>query len=209
MTRLFKNRNLATIAGLLLSFAVPVLAQAPESATQKVTRRLEELLQPGSKASAVPGSQAIAWPGAKAVEKPQLPPNGFTGLPPQPPVPPAKPRAPGALPEGPPLVAQGPMPKRGLPTKPLIQLPAVDVEVPLPLPILAHPKSDRASLDDATLETSQAAALERVRPRRSGPVPFVPVNLPDPFENIRAGGLRNPPAESDQPPPLPIRTPAR
>jgi hypothetical protein len=57
-----------------------------------------------------------------------------------------------------------------MPTKPLPRLPSIDVETPLPLPILAHPKNDRASLDDATMEASQAAALARVRPHRTGAV---------------------------------------
>ena len=65
----------------------------------------------------------------------------------------------------------------------------------------------RRAIQEKSLETSQAAALSPVRPRRTQPVPFAPLNLPDPFEHIRYGGLRNPPEESDQPPAIPIRTP--
>ena len=102
------------------------------------------------------------------------------------------------------------MPKGApMPTRPVVQLPAADVNKPLPIPVLGQPKQDRAALDDTTLEASQAAALSKLRPRRTGPVPFAPVNLPDPFENLRSGALRHLPAESDQPPAVPVRTPGR
>jgi hypothetical protein len=195
----------------MLAIAVPAV-QVPgaTSATDRALARLEVLLQPGRQVDAFV-SRPMIWPGARAIERPQLPPMIFTGLPPgltQLVV--AKVPMPRPMPEGQPPAAQAPGPKPiELPTKPLVQLPAADADEPLPLPILARPKPDRASLDDATLEASQAAALERVRPRRTEHVPFAPLNLPDPFENVRAGALRNPPAESDQPPAVPIRTPGR
>jgi hypothetical protein len=97
-----------------------------------------------------------------------------------------------------------------LPTQPLLALPTlVDGSTPVRLPFFGQPKSERGAGEDPTMEASQAAALRQVRPRRYEPVPFAPVNLPDPFEHIRQGGLRNPPAESDQPPAVPIRTPGR
>jgi len=186
--------------GLLILLGSAATAQTPESATDRATQRVQQLLQPRSWIALHSGP--VRWSAAQAIEQPQPPLALYTGLPPQPPVAPNTKARPRSAPEGQPPVAQGPMP-----TKPVIQLPAADVNKPLPIPILGQPKQDRASLDDATLEVSQAAALTRVRPRRTGRVPFTPVNVPDPFENQRSGGLRNPPAESDQPPAVPVRTP--
>jgi hypothetical protein len=207
MTRWVK---VAAGIGLAFGLSVPTSGQGPkESASVRVASRLQALLEPTSRVAG-PSDVPVTWPAAKIVEKPRLPPTAYAGLPPQPPVPAGKQPMPRSVPEGQPPVAQGPKPIGvQLPTKPLVQLPAMDVEAPLPLPILARPNMDRASLDDATLEASQAAALERVRPRRMEPVPFAPVNLPDPFENIRTGGLRYPPGEIEQPPAVPVRTPAR
>jgi hypothetical protein len=193
------------------STAVGQPAGADETASDKATGRVQALLVPRSKAGAASITTPQRWPGVRAVEQPQLPIAAYTGLPPQPPVvQSARPALPRTPPETQPPIAQGPMPKPiEMPTKPVIQLPAADVEAPLPIPIVGQPKQDRASLDDTTLEASQAAALVRVRPRRPAPVPFTPLNLPDPFENQRQGGLRNPPAEGEQPPAVPIRTPGR
>jgi hypothetical protein len=198
---------------LTMAAAGPLIAaQTPAgpSATARVAFRVEELSHPSVPPAEFPG-QPVAWPGARAVERPQLVVDVFTGVPPRPSaLASAKPPMPRPMPEGQPPVAQTSSAQRvELPSKPLVQVPALDVETPLPLPILAKPKPDRASLDDTTLEASQAAALERVRPRRTERVPFAPVNLPDPFENVRTGAVRNPPEESDQPPPVPIRTPGR
>jgi hypothetical protein len=194
--------------GLIAGVALPTPGQ-PQTAAESVDLRLQTLLVPSSHAPAIV-SGPVAWPAAKAIEKPQMPLSAFAGLPPQPVVPAGKSRVPRSLPEEVPVIAQAKPPQRvELPTQPLIQLPSADVDAPLPVPILARPKQDRAALDDATMEASQAAALERVRSRRMEPVPFAPVNLPDPFENIRTGGLHHPPAEQVQPPAVPIRTPAR
>ena len=54
-----------------------------------------------------------------------------------------------------------------------------------------------------------AAALQKQTPARTQPVPFTPLNLPDPFENVRVGRLQNPPDEDNQPPPVPVQTPRR
>lgn len=93
--------------------------------------------------------------------------------------------------------------------KPLIRMPSVDVNQPLPIPILARPQKDRASLADPGLEASLQAAIRPVAAVRNHPAPFVPINLPDPFENVRAGQLRNPPEESPMPPAMPLQKPTR
>jgi hypothetical protein len=64
--------------------------------------------------------------------------------------------------------------------------PRQDVTLPAPLPVLAVPLPDRASLDDPTVEASFEAALRAAAPQRNRPVPFQKVVLPDPFENRRA-----------------------
>jgi hypothetical protein len=64
-----------------------------------------------------------------------------------------------------------------------IRLPSVDVNKPIPLPILAQPVTNRAPLDDATADASLAAALAATPPGRASPAPFLKLNLPDPFEN--------------------------
>lgn len=216
MNRMINTLPFAASFGLLLGFGSPANAQGAtgsESASAKIAKRIEELLQPGNKAAVAPGSGPVNWRAAKAVEQPPLPPTVFKGTPPPPYAPSGKPAVPPAVPEASPPIGNGTLPAVAqaikLPTQPLLALPAIDVESPLPLPILARPKPDRATLDDVTLETSQAAALHPVRPRRTQPVPFAALNLPDPFENIRDGGLRNPPEESDQPPAIPVRTPGR
>jgi hypothetical protein len=63
-----------------------------------------------------------------------------------------------------------------------IRLPSVDVNRPIPLPILARPVTNRAPLEDATADASYAAALAASPPGRTSPAPFLKLNLPDPFE---------------------------
>jgi hypothetical protein len=216
MTRFKRALPFAASAGLSLGLVMLVDAQGTpgsQSPSEKIAKRIAELLQPGNKAAAAPVGGPVNWRAAKAVEQPPLPPAVFKGTPPPPSSQPGKPVVPRAVPEASPPSGDGKLPTVAkpmqLPTQPLPALPAIDVESPLPLPILATPKPDRATLDDITLETSQAAALRPVRPRRTQPVPFAPLNLPDPFEHIRGGGLRNPQEESDQPPAIPVRTPGR
>jgi hypothetical protein len=60
-----------------------------------------------------------------------------------------------------------------------------DPDQPIPLPILARPVPDRASLEDATTEASTAAALAGPLPRRTSPAPFLRLKLPEPYENRR------------------------
>ena len=66
-----------------------------------------------------------------------------------------------------------------------IRLPSVDVNQPIPLPILAHPTADRAPLDDPTLEASAEAALAAPLPQRTKAIPYFRLTPPDPYENRR------------------------
>ncbi len=213
MKKLVLGRVIAGTAGMLLGLTAPAAAQSPVGpASAKVVQRVEHLLQPGPVKVGIDANGPTIWNGPRKAAGAQLVATPYQGLPPQPPLaPPRRPVAPHAAPEGPPAVAQGVLPPVPhvieLPTQPLVTLPAVDVESPLPLPTLARPQGDRAPLQDTTMAASLAAAMHRINPRRVQPVPFVPLNLPDPFENVHAGELRDPPPESNQPPAAPVRTP--
>ncbi len=105
------------------------------------------------------------------------------------------------------FASQNSPPSGEKPAKSLIRLPTVDASTPAPIPVLARPHKDRASLGDPALEASLAAALKAITPARSQPVPFVPLNIPDPFEHVRWGHLRNPPEENPMPPTIPLQKP--
>jgi hypothetical protein len=80
-----------------------------------------------------------------------------------------------------------------------VRISSVDVNQPPPLPILAQPVPDRASLDDATGDASAAAVLSGTMPERANPVPFQKLTIPDPFENRLPVQLKEIPAEDPQP----------
>jgi TolA-binding protein len=66
---------------------------------------------------------------------------------------------------------------------------------PTPMQILGQARRDVAVPADLAREISNAAILVKIAPRRTSPVEFVPVNLPDPFEHSRAVRLRSLPNE--------------
>ena len=70
-----------------------------------------------------------------------------------------------------------------LPAGERVRIPSVDVDQPIPVPILARPATERAPLDDATTAASQNAALSTVPPTRATPAPYLKIGVPDPFEN--------------------------
>lgn len=72
-----------------------------------------------------------------------------------------------------------------MPDKGRIRVPSPDVHRPIPLPILARPVSDRAALDDPTLDASTAAAVAAPIPPRANKAPFRKQTLPDPYEGRR------------------------
>jgi hypothetical protein len=80
-----------------------------------------------------------------------------------------------------------------------VRLPSPDVTQPVSLPILAQAQTDRASLDDPTVEASLLAALSELPPLRLNPAPFVRLALPDPFEHRETVRLRVPLAEETTP----------
>jgi len=88
-----------------------------------------------------------------------------------------------------------------LATVPLVRFPSVDVDLPIPLPILAQPQRDRASLVDPTLEASIAATSSPVAIPRLAPKVYPPINLPDPFELSQQVRLSQIPEELPMPRP--------
>jgi hypothetical protein len=124
------------------------------------------------------------------------PPSGIDKLLiPLPPAPTDMPRLPAGKPA---VLRPRPLPEDlslaghlGHPTPPEIQtlhagdrvrIPSVDVNLPIPVPILAQPASSRAPFDDVTADASRTAALATAPPARTTPAPFLKIDLPDPFE---------------------------
>jgi hypothetical protein len=204
------RRNITLcVAGFLALFAGPAFAQ---TATEKAEKRLAELLAPGGGAPVMFATQPVAWKASPSLENFVFAGKPIAGVPLRLALPPIKELKPRPAPEDTPLVSfrEQPMgPKEvQLPTKPLIKLPSVDVHTPLPIPILAQPAKDRASLGDPTLQASLDATLKNISPKRERPVPFTALNLPDPFENMRYVQLRNPPEENPTPPVIPLVKPS-
>lgn len=186
--------------------------EAKPTVQEKAARRLAELLKVG-----VLGDRQASAPvprqGPVAVENPEAALKPYQGTPP--PLPLAAPAKvqPRHLPEPAPLVGFAAVPQMpatiALPVLPPVRLPSADPQTPMPLPILAKPAADRASLADPTLEASVAAALASLTPQRTESAPFTPLNLPDPFEHAEAVRLRWVLEELPTPPPLTIVTPAK
>jgi hypothetical protein len=200
--------------GLILRPGAALAQDKKVSAAETASRRLAELLTPGRESGndGMPkGPIPRRSPGS--LENPEVPLPVFKGTPPHLSLPGLKQAKPGNPPEEAPLSRFRSDPVKPefveLPAGPLVRLPSIDVEQPIPLPILAQPHRDRASLADPTLEASVAAALAPVTVARTAPMPFTPLNLPDPFENSQAIRLRYTPDELPTPPPITPRTPKK
>jgi hypothetical protein len=201
-----------TPAALGCVFFLIAQSACAQTAMEKAEKRLAELLAPGgSIAPAAFATEPVAWKPSAAVENFAVTIKPIAGAPVRLPLQPIKEVKPRPAPEGTPLVSNRDQPKGPkdveLPTKPLIKLPSLDVKTPLPIPILAQPAKDRAPVSDPAMEASLDATLKPITPTRVRPVPFVPLNLPDPFENVRYGQLRNPPEENAMPPVIPLVKP--
>jgi hypothetical protein len=88
-----------------------------------------------------------------------------------------------------------------------VRVSSTDVNLLPPLPLLANPGSDRASLEDPTADDSLKSALSAAPPIRSNPAPFQRLNLPDPFENAQTIRLRAQLPEEQSPATGPVRPP--
>jgi hypothetical protein len=200
--------------GLILQPSAALAQDKKASAEERAAQRLAELLTPGG-GSGNDGTAKGPVPRRTphSLENPETPLPVFKGTPPHLSLPGLKQAKPGNPPEEAPLSRFRSDPVKPesveLPAGPLVRLPSIDGEQPIPLPILAQPHRDRASLADPTLEASVAAALAPVTVARTAPVPFTPLNLPDPFENSQAIRLRYTPDELPTPPPITPRTPTK
>lgn len=152
-------------------------------------------------------AEPIRRSGPKNVENPDVsPPTASLTAPPSIPIIKIRPIRPTLVGACPPLSSElfelaDPAPVK-LPAGPKVAWPSPDIYQPIPLPILARPVTDRASLDDPSGEASQAAALASMVPDRTTPAPFLRLTLPDPFEHRNAIRLRTPPPEIGLPPEL-------
>jgi hypothetical protein len=196
---------------IALTFALAPSAFA-QSATAKADKRLADLLSPSSGAApAAFTAKPAVFATPKALDLVVLPIIPYAGPPARLPAPASLNVKPGSVPEGTPLASYREPAKAPkdveLPTQPLIRLPSIDAQTPVAIPILAKPNRDRAPLTDPAFEASVDVALKQITPGRTQPVPFMPFNLPDPFENVRFGQLRNPPEESPTPPLIPLTKP--
>jgi hypothetical protein len=190
------------------------LGQDKETA-DRGSKLVADLLQPSRKIPPLasdpePGPRRLHGP--KTLEKPELPWPAFPAALPRLPLAQGKPLQPHLLAEAAPLSQERNEPRA--PEKPKLPAskfapPGLDVNQPVPLPVLAKPLPDRAPLGDPTLEASVAAALGEPLPLRTTPVPFLRLNLPDPFENSLAVRLRTPHEENPTPVPSTPRTPAK
>jgi hypothetical protein len=108
----------------------------------------------------------------------------------------------GGLPDSLPLPEAPVLPDTGR-----VRVPSPDVDEPIPLPLLAQPVSDRASLEDPTTDASLTAATSAIMPPRLTKAPFLKQTLPDPYDGRR---IETPsPAESGEFPIGTPRTPGR
>lgn len=202
------KRCIALIVGLIVgqnAFA--------QSALEKAEKRIADLVTPGHVAAPPEYGRSNSWKDGTEVGRFDVPLKPLAVAPPKLLPSTVKNTKPRGVPEAPPLTAfrdesQGPQPI-ALPTKPLIRLPSVDTTAPLPIPILARPLVDRASLGEPAFESSLSAAMKPFMPARDRPVPFIAYNLPDPFEHVRYGQLRNPPEENATPPVMPMDRPTK
>jgi hypothetical protein len=91
------------------------------------------------------------------------------------------------LPEEPPILGSQLIPElpqaRVLAAGDRVRLASVDPRLPLPLPILAQPMSDRVPIEDVTGDASRTSVLASSPPTRTSPAPFTKTRVPDPFEN--------------------------
>lgn len=201
------------VAGL--TFALASEAGAGEGgfsfAGDKAGQLLERLLRPGEKATASAATNKPAPGALSRLDQVETPLTPVSVEPPR-----AKaevggraaPRAPG----------EGALPATVQPARPAgvtlppgvrVRLPGIDVNHPIPLPLLGTAQPDRAPLTDPTTAASLAAALAQSIPSRSAPAVFLRLAVPDPFENSHAVRVRTPLPENPAPPAAEPRRPGR
>ncbi len=191
--------------------------QAPAAAPSpgdRGTKLVAELLKPSEEAFGLKGRAPQRKSGLASLEDPLVPLPPLSGGTPRPPESSAgKALRPGPVAEELPLSRYRNDPnaphRPELPSLGTVRLPPIDLDAPVPLPILAVPQPDRAALTDPAPGLSAAAVLAEAIPLRTAPAPFVRLNLPDPFEHSQAIRLRNLFEEEPTPPITTPRTPVK
>src|SRR5205823_1983199 len=84
-----------------------------------------------------------------------------------------------------PLIPERPQ----MPAGELVHVASVNLNGPLPLPIMGLPVREPSSSDDATSEFSLSVALAATPPWRTNLAPFIRLSIPDPFEHHPAARL--------------------
>jgi hypothetical protein len=179
------------LVGVIGCIGCLALADDPKTDSFKFTddrggKLLAQILPP----SALPGRERCEQQvtrGPAGIERPTLPSPTFSMTVPRLPVNPSKrEQQPGPVAEEVPLSQYRSTPQ--VPKIPTfftadkVRVSSADVNQPVPLPILARPVIDRASLEDASQEASHVASLAATMPVRSLAAPYLRFTLPNPFE---------------------------
>jgi hypothetical protein len=193
---------------------VPPVEVSPPSPPDRASKLVAQWLRPSEKPFAIKPIQQPSLDGPRSLERPELLLPPFAGqVVRSPPLKAATVVRPRALPEESPLArldADLGQPERiSLAAGPLVRVPAPDVNLPPPLPILAQPQPDRAALADPTTQASREAALAESIPSRTAPAPFDRPGIPDPFENRRAVRVGTAPPAAPAPIDVIPRTPPK
>jgi hypothetical protein len=189
---------------LLIAAGAPTPASKAEAVQQFLDRRIGPSLDPAQRPFPVDAGQANrVLPTWQQYPSP-LPPKAHVN-PPLPALPAHDPARPHLMPEpltlGEITMAALDLPKSPkLPAGELVKQWAPSAATPPPLPYFGAYIKDRASLADPSLEASTGMTRAPQSPVRAGEVPFMPWNLPDPFENRTTIQLRQPWAETPEPP---------
>jgi hypothetical protein len=189
--------------------ATPNTGAVPDRASKLVG----DTLRPSDEAGALPwrdyqGQRPLLAPAG--LEKPQLPlPSTPISVPRAAPMKVAAPPQPTTVAEELPQLPRQSLPalRSAEPVTVALRRRGPNLDEPPPLPLLASYQPDRTPLADATAEASRASILAKTPSLRAEPAPFIPWNLPDPFENRDAIRLANTPAEDPNPPAPVVRKP--
>lgn len=103
--------------------------------------------------------------------------------------------------------ADAPPSKPVLPTVAVETPRALDVNLPPPAPTLGRQFTERASLEDPTSETGNAATVSNTVPVALALSPFLKLGIPDPFELLEQVKPKVPPTAEPSALPVPVNHP--
>lgn len=176
----------------LWSLAIAGILASSASAQPTAKDRIDQWLAPPRNA-AIGGEPRPLRPISPVVLQPQLGLTNVDVLPSLVPLPPIKPYRPRNAQEPAPLLGWTGDRELPAPIKAPAATPVVQVNPQLEtMAQFGQYVRDRASLADPTWEASMLLILDPKSPWRDAPLPFHPLNLPDPFEAANAVRLRSP-----------------